>query len=426
MRKFIYDFFENLRNPSLRADLTFLEKSDYWSYAELKKYQEKKFLELVHFSLDYNPYYQRVLGELNLSKNDFKSIDDLQKIPLIDKKQLMELNDELHSQYKFKKTFVASSSGSTGESLYFTRNEEADSFTRAVIKRGYSWYGVHPADYNIYFWGFNFSLKKKVKTKFQDFLQNRRRIFSYSKRELNAFSKKLGRAKYIQGYSSMIYEMAKYVKENDSPRPQNLKLIKGTSEKILAKYNLLIQEVFGLKMISEYGAAESGIIAFECPDGHMHIAMESVILEVIDKEVVVTNLHLKSFPIIRYKLGDYVKLAPEYYKCSCGRNSPIILEIEGRVGKKIMGKEGSYPSLSIYNIIKNLSKIERLDLIYQVVQNQKGVLDVFVMHFLDDKQKSKVVKEFKKYFNEDIDINIYIKETQFEFTGKKVDFVSNL
>jgi len=36
--------------------------------------------------------------------------------------------------------------------------------------------------------------------------------------------------------------------------------------------------------------------------------MEGVIVEEIDLEIVVTNLQMQAFPIIRYQLGDYIKL----------------------------------------------------------------------------------------------------------------------
>lgn len=67
----------------------------------------------------------------------------------------------------------------------------------------------------------------------------------------------------------------------------------------------------------------------------MHINMENVILEEVNGEAVVTNLLSRSFPIIRYKLGDYIKLAPESFKCKCGRAHPVLLDVLGRVGKRL-------------------------------------------------------------------------------------------
>ena len=65
----------------------------------------------------------------------------------------------------------------------------------------------------------------------------------------------------------------------------------------------------------------------------MHISMEGVLVEEVDKEIIVTNLQLKSFPFIRYKLGDYITLDDNKMNCSCGLKHRIITEVTGRIGE---------------------------------------------------------------------------------------------
>jgi len=151
-------------------------------------------------------------------------------------------------------------------------------------------------------------------------------------------------------------------------------MVKGTSEKIFDYYQPEIIKAFGTKMISEYGAAESGIIAFECPKGNMHLNMEGVIVEEVNNEILVTNLHMLSFPIIRYKLGDYIKLASKNTSCMCGKNHVILSEVVGRIGETVYGIKNSYPSLYFYYIFKNISKSHKLNLEYQIIQEEKGEL----------------------------------------------------
>ena len=83
---------------------------------------------------------------------------------------------------------------------------------RAAVQRGYSWYNVKPWERNAYFWGFNFSRVQQIKTRFLDALQNRFRIFSLKSSDLKRFVRKLENTKYIHGYSSMIYEVARVYK----------------------------------------------------------------------------------------------------------------------------------------------------------------------------------------------------------------------
>src|SRR5690606_11264256 len=150
------------------------------------------------------------------------------------------------------------------------------------IFRGYSWYDIKPWERNGYFWGYNLDKSALIKIKILDFFQNRFRLFSYEDSEVLNFVKKLKKAKYLHGYSSMIYEVAKIINAKGLSANYKLKMVKGTSEKIYDSYQKEVEKAFGLKIISEYGSAEGGLIAFECVEGNMHINVENVIVEVED------------------------------------------------------------------------------------------------------------------------------------------------
>jgi len=308
--KLLFKTGQEFRNPSLQDWFHFLKESEKWNLKQLELYQLKKLQELVLEAYSNSKYYKNKFDEFGLKPNDINSLEDLKKLPIITKNELLKFNAEIHTELPFKKVFKANTSGTSGASLNFKREETVDSFNRASIFRGYSWYNVFPWERNGYFWGFNFSIAGTLKTKLLDILQNRFRVFGYENRDIFKFNRRLKSATYLHGYSSMIYETAKLINSNNLRKPSNLKMVKGTSEKIYESYQEEIKKAYGIKMISEYGAAETGIIAFECPYGNMHINMEGVIVEEVNNEIIVTNLQMKSFPIIRYQLGDYIKLAP--------------------------------------------------------------------------------------------------------------------
>jgi phenylacetate-CoA ligase len=97
--------------------------------------------------------------------------------------------------------------------------------------------------------------------------------------------------------------------------------------------------VFDAPIADEYGSSETEIIAFECPEGNRHIISENVLVEVVkdtDKtaeagEIVVTDLNNRLMPLIRYRLGDRGILGD--HACPCGRNLPILKEIQGRTSE---------------------------------------------------------------------------------------------
>lgn len=202
-------------------------------------------------------------------------------------------------------------------------------------------------------------------------------------------------------------------------------MVKGTSEKIFDKYQEEVQRAFGKKIVSEYGAAESGIIAFECPQGKMHINMETVIVEQENNEIIVTNLVSRPFPIIRYKLGNYVEL-DDNVRCECGMQRPVIKEVMGRVGKVIYGLTGEYPSLTLYYVFKNLAMESKIILNYQAIQKRKGHLDVSIENKLEDYERPMLLREFNKYFGDDLELIIIDNVNVKSYRGKKVDFISEL
>ena len=154
--------------------------------------------------------------------------------------------------------------------------------------------------------------------------------------------------------------------------------------------------------------------------------MEGVYIEEIDNEIIVTNLQMHSFPIIRYKLGDYIKLASKSYKCNCGINHSIIDEVTGRIGENIYGKSNTYPSLYFYYIFKNLSKNDKLFLNYQVIQREKGMLIFNLESKISFEEEKKIKTEIEKYFKKDINFEIKQEVNFIMDKGKLKNFISKV
>ena len=225
----------------------------------------------------------------------------------------------------------------------------------------------------------------------------------------------------------MIFEVATIAVElgftpKDFPK---LNMIKGTSEKIFDYYHEPVLKAFGHKIISEYGSAEAGLIAYECPNGKMHVNEENVILEVIDGQAVATNLNAFSLPVIRYKVGDAITINQNAL-CVCGRKSAVIEEITGRIGKKIIGYHSSYPSLTLYYIFKNISLLKGVNIQYQAVQTQQGKMDLRIPKSLSEQEKRWIMDECNTYFGDDVSVAILENVSIHDKKGKLKDFISDL
>ncbi len=398
--KIIYGAGAKVRNPSLWKEYESLKQSEWLSRDKLYALQAENAGAFFKFVSRYSRYYESVFRQAGFDARKISSLDDMQRIPVITKNDLVANREAIQSDYDFSKVFKAETSGTTGGALEFNRDERWDSINRASVMRAYDWYGVKPWDRHGYFWGYNISGKHAVKVKLLDALQNRFRVFNYGREDIADFARKLRSANHVAGYSSMIYEVARIINEMGIEVP-SLKLVKGTSEMILDVYHREAKKAFGVKVTSEYGAAESGLIAFECPQGNMHINIENVIVEVdAGGEIIVTNLASYSHPIIRYKLGDVVALSDEY--CSCGRSHPIIKDVFGRKGALVYGHNKEYPALTFYYVFKNIAINYSILMNYKVAQYSKGEVTITIEGGENAKHENIVRQELDKYFGADM------------------------
>ena len=147
-----------------------------------------------------------------------------------------------------------------------------------------------------------------------------------------------------------------------------------------------IAHAFGCPVIDGYGASEFLNIAFDCGHGSLHLNSDWVILEPIDADgravpagersasVLLTNLANHVQPLIRYDLGDSIRLKTE--PCGCASCFPAI-EVEGRRDDIVAfdGDDGttvSMPPLALATVVEEGSGVHR----FQLVQTAARTLNV--------------------------------------------------
>jgi len=419
LARIIFENAARIRNPSLWSNYEALKQTEWASKRELEELQFKNCQTFLSYTKQNSDYYARVFRHIDFDPKKIQDISEIEIIPEIDKEILITHNREIHANDSSLKSFIAETSGTSGAALSFKRNEQWDSLNRATMLRSYDWYDVKPWDKNGYLWGYNIAKSKALKVKLVDALQNRFRLFSYSTEEIEGFAKRLTNASFLSGYSSMIYQVAKVINQNDFQRPK-LKMVKGTSEMILDVYQKECINAFGSKMISEYGAAESGLIAFECPYGNMHINIENLHINTNSKgEAIVTNFASYSFPVIRYNLGDSIILDRKL--CDCGRSHPVLKDIQGRRGTTVIGHSKDFPALTFYYVFKNLALEKNLLMNYKAIQEQKGHVVIYIEGITNRQHESLIRLQLERYFGGELSFDIEYM-TQFEPIRKKQQY----
>jgi phenylacetate-CoA ligase len=139
-----------------------------------------------------------------------------------------------------------------------------------------------------------------------------------------------------------------------------------------------IGQAFGCPVVDLYGSDEAGCIAWECPEcSGYHLAGDMLIVEVLTDgrparpgergEVVLTNLHSRAMPFIRYRLGDWVTLAAHLPRC--GMPFPLIARVDGRSDDFIVLADGrSLPPHPFYHCIDPVPGVRR----WRLTQDTRG------------------------------------------------------
>ena len=149
----------------------------------------------------------------------------------------------------------------------------------------------------------------------------------------------------------------------------------------------------------------------------MHINTENLILETNSQgDAIVTNFASTSFPVIRYNLKDSVTLSEEL--CDCGRAHPILKDVSGRKGSKVIGKNNTYPALTFYYIFKNIALEKGILINYKAIQSEYGKVTLDIEKKENKKHEASIKNEIEKYFGDDVDFNLNYVE-QFKIDNRK-------
>jgi phenylacetate-CoA ligase len=145
-----------------------------------------------------------------------------------------------------------------------------------------------------------------------------------------------------------------------------------------------LQERLGMLIRQSYGTADVGCLSYECVHmGGMHFAQDCLV-EVVDPETgkpvgegqpgeVVATVFNKVYPLIRFGTGDLSAFTAE--PCACGRTSPKLTRIMGRVDQvtKIKGMF-VHPS-GVSQVAAKFPQVAA----YQLVVTRQGHKDVMTL-----------------------------------------------
>jgi phenylacetate-CoA ligase len=221
------------------------------------------------------------------------------------------------------------------------KDRAATAAEQAATWRSYRWYGIEPGDRQARFWGIAFSRRARWRFRAIDLVMNRDRFsaFAFRREHLRGYFERMQKypPRMAHGYVSMLAQFAAFCLEEELPLAAlGIHAVVATSEVLTAADRALISQAFGAPVFDEYGCGEVGAILYECTDGRLHLMAENLFIELVPvptptepdaARLVVTDLHNRATPLLRYDLRDRVIPAPP---CPCGRGLPAFRAIFGR------------------------------------------------------------------------------------------------
>lgn len=426
LAKFFDNSIQKIRGWNYETALSQLEKSQWMPIEDIKKQRIDSLKKLISHCHKNVPYYKKLWDEINFSSYDIKTEEDIIKLPIISKETLRTnyntFLSETNPNYE-----VWRSSGSTGNPFPFCLDKKTIQYnTFAALTRGKRWWGIKNGEPEGMIW----SGVSDVTGTISGRLDALKRRFSWGLKNIKLIDVyDLDQATILKGYmmfkkhqpvllraiSSGLYRFCSGLVELGlDGKKLGIKGAIYTGEGFPDTQRNFVENVLGCPTICEYGCTELGVIGFECPQGNIHLSHENFILEFLKNglpalpgetaELVVTNLHNYTSPLIRYAIGDFV--VPSTSTCNCGRTLPIIEKVQGRIHDSIITPDGTtIHGLFFTHLFDKIDQVHQFRVIQENLTNLKIELvspEKLNKILLDD-LKNNVKKKFKK----EVVINIY-------------------
>jgi phenylacetate-CoA ligase len=389
----------------------------------------KRILEHAYASV---PYYRGVFDRAEVLPGQISTLDDITRIPITTKDDLRSLPmcERLSSACSPGQLRMHSTGGTSGQPMEFCCDKCCDDLRSSVLYRMYIVNGYRPNDTiaNLQFYPLQPNLLRRIGLL--------RRVAIPFDLPLDRQLEMLLAVKpqVLEGYPSRLSMLSAKTLERgiDTLRPR---LIFTNSETLTENMKQSILSAFRVQPTNVYDSWEYGVVAWECTEHRgLHINADHFIVEVLrngkvvddgaEGELVITDLHNRAMPLIRYAIGDVAVKTTRL--CNCGLTFPLIESVLGRTSEKIFLADGTAITVitQLFGIIEDCPAIRE----YQVVQNTAGSLDISII--CDDTFTSGAQEHFRNRvvtaFKLDNVTIARVQSIERSKAGKRIPFLSNI
>lgn len=424
-------------NTTFRQALAFLEESDHWPLARLEAYRDEQIRSVIKHAYDTVPYYREIMEARKLRPEDIRGIDDLPKLPILEKRTIRErFHDLISKTWPKRRQLTGQTAGTTGTAVKFVLDKDTFPWQFAVWWRHYQRFGLKLGDPSISFagrkvvplstltppfWRRNLPLHRTYVSVHHMTRQNMAPLAEYLQKR---------RVIFYNGYPSALYLLATYLLDHDIRLKHPPKCTITGAETVLPHQRRTIERAFETEVIDQYGASEHSCNISECEKHSYHLDMEFGAIELLPLEgmpsslrrIVCTGFRNPAMPLIRCNIGDLATVSDR--KCSCGRESPTVDWIDGRIESYVLTPDGRQLGRLDF-IFKKSPNIEEA----QFVQNSLDRLTVKVVKndSYSKQDEDRLTHDLRDHLGTAIKLDIeYVPEIPREPNGKFRQIVSSV
>lgn len=360
---------------TMRASLARTERADA---AGLRRYQERRLRAMVRWAARRSPFYRRWFDEAGVDPRSIRTLEDLPRLPLIERRHLAETPEDFLA-YPKRLVWAAHSSGTSGAPMTVYRTAGSSIFEMAALQRQWGWFGITPGSGSVELRGSTFAGNDPEVVALHNPGAHRLLISSFRLspeffpaiwKEITAFGPAT-----VEGWPSSLALLAALIRDAGLTLP-----VRGviTSSELMSPAQIaLMRAVYVGPIVDHYGQTERVVMAGGCEAGGYHLFSDYGIMELLpvpgtgdEHEIVGTPLHNWGFPLLRYRTGDRVG-TPANEPCPCGRAFPSFGLIGGRTEDLVRAADGRPVPLAS-TIIDDLTGLKEV----QFVQHRPGVFEV--------------------------------------------------
>jgi phenylacetate-CoA ligase len=393
-----------LTGSRIPSNLKEIEKVSRFSLKQKEDYQKKKLRKLLLYAYKNIPYYNKILAEVVV--NGKVDLDNFSKIPFLTKEIIRREGKNLYSKEKRKGVYKNTSGGSTGEPVKFIQDKNYDEWNIATKIYYNKKLGKDLGEPEIKLWGSDRDIllgNLTLKDRLMNFLYNRRffNCYNFSEEQMkklislnNSF-----KPRSYWAYVEAMDELSKHIdKKVHSPN-----FIITTIGPLYPEVRKRIKKAFRTNVYNQYGSREVGWICIE-KNKSLEISYWKDMVEVINKEIVVTTLDNYSMPLIRYKIGDVADVSNcSFYKLGNTRYYLSINSVIGRTLGFFKKKDGSL--FHTHHLVQQLFFKDWVKK-FQIIQKKKDLIVLKIVRIKEVPRKDVILieKNIKKLTGQDVKI----------------------